>query len=118
MIKKNVIVGCKALIISYIITGIMLIVLSLLLYKLHWGMTVVYFGVILTYVVSNLIGAHILANHIRHKRFFVGLIFAAMYFVILMLISLVSGGGITGGFSETFKVLLVCACSAIFGSLF
>lgn len=117
MVKKNLSVIIKALIIGYVITGIILVILAVLLYKLHFGTTAVYIGIIIAYVTSNFVGGYLLANYFQHRRLLQGVAYAGLYFALLLVISVIAEGTMVGSIASAVKVAMLCICSAAFGSI-
>ena len=78
----------KALLASYVITGILLLLLTLLLYKFELDEKLVSAGIVTIYVVSTLIGGMIIGRLARIRRFLWGLSLGVIYFALLLLITL------------------------------
>ena len=74
----------KALLCAYIVTGIMLLVLTLLLYKLGLSEGNVNAGIILTYVISTFSGGFVAGKLMKVKKFLWGLLAGILYFVLLL----------------------------------
>lgn len=108
----------KSLLISFIVTGVLLVLLSFLLYKMRWSADQIQIGIILVYVISNIFGGHLLASKIGHQRFFWGVLFAFSYFCILLLISLAVNGSFMSDATQAVKALILCMAGGIVGSLF
>lgn len=116
--KEKAGIWLKSLLISFIVTGLLLVILSFLLYKMRWSTDQIQIGIILVYVVSNIAGGHLLASRIGHQRFFWGILFALSYFIILLLISLAIRGNFMEDSTQTIKALILCITGGIVGSLF
>ena len=84
---KNVLRFLKALLASYIVTGILLFLLTFLLYKFDWDEQMVTAGIVVIYVVSTFVGGFILGKIRRTRKFVWGLIVWVLYFALLFLIS-------------------------------
>ena len=78
----------KALLCAYIVTGIMLLILTILLYKAGLSEENVNAGIILTYVISTFAGGFVMGKLTGTKKFLWGLLLGVLYFVLLLLISL------------------------------
>lgn len=106
----------KALLASYIVTGVLLLILTLLLYKLELNEKIVSAAIVGIYLVSTLIGGIIIGKLVRVKRYLWGMGLGVIYFGLLLLITLgvyrtinqdaanlmttfvlCMGGGMTGG---------------------
>lgn len=78
----------KALLCAYIVTGILLLILTLLLYKAGLSEENVNAGIILTYVISTFSGGFVVGKLAGVKKFLWGLLSGVIYFLLLLLISL------------------------------
>lgn len=78
----------KSLLASYIVTGLLLLLLTFLLYQFDLDEQKVTAGIIVTYVVSTFVGGFIIGKLTRTKKFIWGLIIGVVYFLLLFLISL------------------------------
>lgn len=106
----------KALLCAYIVTGILLLVLTLLLYKAGLSEENVNAGIILIYVISTFAGGFVMGKLSGRRRFLWGLLSGILYFILLLAISagvyhslqsdaghlittfaLCAGGGMLGG---------------------
>lgn len=113
---KKVMWMLKALLASYIVTGILLLVLTLFLYKLELNEQMVSAAVIAIYLLSTFIGGIIIGKLTRVRKFLWGLVLGVIYFALLLFITLgvyrtlsadavsllttfilCSGGGMAGG---------------------
>ena len=106
----------KALLFSYVVTGISLLLLSVLLYKFEWNEHLVSAAIVAVYVLSTVVGGIVIGKLVRTRRFFWGLLLGNLYFILLLVITsilyrslsgnglnmltawiLCTGGGMTGG---------------------
>lgn len=86
----------KALLSAYIATGILLLLLALLLYKLQLSEARVNIGVIVIYVLSSFLAGFLEGKMMKARKFLWGSAAGLLYFVILSLISLAVGQGFSG----------------------
>ena len=77
----------KSLLASYIITGILLLILAFLVYKFELDEQVVIAGIVAIYVVSTFMGGYIIGKLTGAKKYIWGMIVGAVYFALLFLIS-------------------------------
>ncbi len=77
----------KSLLASYIVTGVLLLILTFLVYKFELDEQVVVAGIVAIYVVSTFMGGYIIGKLTGIKKFVWGMIIGAVYFVLLYLIS-------------------------------
>lgn len=78
----------KALLIAYVVTGVLLLILAVLLYKMELDEKAVSAGVIAIYVAATLIGGLAIGKMAKVKRFVWGLGLGLAYFALLVLITL------------------------------
>lgn len=107
----------KGLLVSYVVTAMVLVILSLLIYKLHWSSAVVNVCIICTYIIANALGSHIVAAFINHKRLPVGILFGIFYFLILLCVSLIVKDAMISSLWQTVKILFICVGGAVAGSI-
>jgi len=78
----------KALLLSYVVTVVMLAVLTLLLYKMELSEKMVSAGIVVIYVLSTLVGGLLIGKMARTRRFIWGISLGMLYFLLLLLITL------------------------------
>lgn len=77
----------KSLLASYIITGILLLVLAFLVYKFELDEQIVVGGVVSIYILSTFIGGFIIGKLTEVRRFLWGMVVGSIYVLLLFLIS-------------------------------
>lgn len=107
----------KALLCAYIVTGIMLLVLTLLLYKLGLSEGNVNAGIILTYVISTFSGGFVAGKLMKVKKFLWGLLAGVLYFVLLLLISVGVYHSLQGAVANVLTTLALCAGGGMLGGM-
>ena len=85
--KSGVMRIFQALLVSYIITGILLLVLAVLLYKLNLDKGKVTAGITGIYVVSAFAGGFLIGKLQKVRKFIWGLMLGILYFLLLVLVS-------------------------------
>lgn len=115
--KSKAVVILKILLITYIITGLLLLLLSFLMLKLDLSNQVLSGGIILTYILSSLVGGFLLGKTADEKRFLWGLVMGAVYFVVLLLISVLGNtmAGLETG--RMLSALMICIFSGMLGGM-
>ena len=78
----------KALLASYIVTGILLLLLTMALYKMELNEKMVSAAIVAIYVMATLIGGILIGKMAKVKRFIWGLGLGVAYFALLLLITL------------------------------
>lgn len=87
---NNIIRVLKALIVSYVVTGLLLLVLTFILYKFKLNNTQIFVGVVIIYLVSNLLGGYIIGRITKEKKFVWGVIIGLTYFIVLSIVSFIA----------------------------
>ena len=78
----------KGLLVSYVVTGVLLLLLAMALYRLELNEKSVSAAVIVIYVLSTLVGGIVIGKLAKVRRFLWGLLLGGSYFTLLMLITL------------------------------
>ncbi|GFI33515.1 hypothetical protein IMSAGC013_04925 [Lachnospiraceae bacterium] len=107
----------KILLAMYMVTGIMLLILSAMLYKMQLSESVVSIGIVLIYVISGLLGGFLSGKVMKRKRFVWGMAMGACYFLILALGSIVFHKGINMEMSRFATTLILCTASGMIGGM-
>lgn len=107
----------KALLASYIVTGILLFILTLLLYKFEWDEQMITAGIIAIYVISTFAGGFILGKLKGTRKFLWGLIMGILYFLLLFLISFGVYRSFDGNGTNVLTTLLLCAGGGMLGGM-
>ena len=117
--QKNikVIWWIKSLLASYIVTGILLLVLTFFMYKFELNEKIVSAAIVGIYVVSTLIGGMIIGKLTKSKRYLWGLVLGIIYFVLLLLITLGVYRTLNGDSVSIVTSLILCAGGGMTGGM-
>ena len=107
----------RALIAAYILSGILLVVLSFALFKLRLPEKQVNLAVCAVYILSCFFGGIIAGKTMRTRRFFWGLVLGSLYFLFLYLMSLAQKDGVTEDTKRLLSVLAMCTLSGMAGGM-
>lgn len=107
----------KTLFITYLLTGILLFSLAFILYKLRLSNTQVQTGVYLIYILSSFLGGFLAGKKMKSRRFLWGMLMGALYFLVLFLVSSLSGRPLESGFSYLLLVLGICLAGGTSGGM-
>ncbi len=113
---SNIRVVVKSLIISYIITGILLLLTALLLYRLEPQQSMVSVGILMIYVLSSFLGGILAGKGIRSRKFLWGLVTGTLYFIMLLAASWMCGG-IDAKAAEIITTMLLCLGGGMLGGM-
>ena len=117
--QKNikVIWRIKSLLASYIVTGILLLVLTFFMYKFELNEKIVSAAIVGIYVVSTLIGGMIIGKLTKSKRYLWGMVLGIIYFVLLLLITLGVYRTLNGDSVSIVTSLILCAGGGMTGGM-
>ena len=117
--QKNikVIWWIKSLLASYIVTGILLLVLTFFMYKFELNEKIVSAAIVGIYVVSTLIGGVIIGKLTKPKRYLWGMVLGIIYFVLLLLITLGVYRTLNGDRVSIVTSLILCAGGGMTGGM-
>ena len=101
----------------FIVSGILLLILALLLYKLEPAASVIKVGIVVIYVIAGLFGGIFLGKIMREQKFLWWLVAGILYFVILFLVSAIVKGGFDMEPSRVFTTLILCGASGMAGGM-
>lgn len=107
----------KALLCAYVVTGILLLVLTLLLYKAGLSEENVNAGIILVYVISTFSGGFVIGKLTGMRKFLWGLLLGVIYFVLLLLISLGIYHSLQADVMNLVTTFLLCAGGGMLGGM-
>ena len=107
----------KSLLCAYIVTGILLLILTLLLYKAGLSEENINAGIILTYVISTFAGGFVMGKLTGTKKFLWGLLLGVLYFVLLLLISLGVYHTLQAEITNLLTTFLLCAGGGMLGGM-
>lgn len=115
--STNAIVIVKSLLVSYVLSALLLLIISFVMYKFDPPSAVISVGIVLTYIVSCFVGGFILGTAKREKRFLWGIAVGAIYFLIIFIVSLVFSKDIFGNMGSTIAVLAMCGLGGMLGGM-
>ncbi|MEG0805664.1 MAG: TIGR04086 family membrane protein [Lachnospiraceae bacterium] len=107
----------KIMLVTYIATGILLLILSVLLYQFEIGEGLVRAGIIVTYVVSCFLGGFIAGKSRGQKKFLWGLLTGICYFLILFVGALAFQQNVSHEALKTVITAAICAGSGMAGGM-
>ena len=108
----------KGLLVSYIVTGVLIMLLAFLLYKFALPERVVGIGIIVIYIFSTFLGGFLLGKNMKVKKYLWGLINGMAYFIVLVIVSLIVNGGFQNTAGDFFLTMILCGGSGMLGGMF
>lgn len=107
----------KGLLFSYIITAFVLLLLSFLMLNLDLSGSVISGGIIFTYIVSAFTGGFFAGKKLEQRKFLWGLLLGVLYFVVLLLISLMMNRVSPLPINNLFTAFIICGISGMLGGM-
>lgn len=115
--SSRIVVMLRILLLSYLITGFLLLILTLITLKLDVSNSIVAGGIIFIYIISSFIGGFLTGKGANQKRFLWGIGIGAMYFIVLILISILTNSVIGLNTGRILSVMLICLVSGMAGGM-
>ena len=107
----------KALLFSYVGTGISLLLLSVLLYKFEWNEHLVSAAIVAVYVLSTVVGGIVIGKLVRTRRFFWGLLLGNLYFILLLVITIILYRSLSGNGLNMLTAWILCTGGGMTGGM-
>lgn len=115
--NSKVVVILRDLLVSYIITGLLLLLLAFLMLKADVSGGILNGGILLTYILSSFAGGFLLGKSADQKRFLWGLGMGALYFITLVLISILTNSVMGMEAGRVITVMAICLFSGMLGGM-
>lgn len=107
----------KALLFSYIMTAVILLLLSFILYKTQIPSGAVSVGVILAYVLSTFVGGFFIGKKVESKKFVWGIVTGVLYFLIILLIAVILNKEVFSSVGSVLMVFAMCSLGGMTGGM-
>ncbi len=105
------------LLISYMVTGILLLILAFTVFRFHLGESVVNIVIIAIYSLSTFVGGYAAGKKMKTHRFLWGFLMGLAYFVVLVLVSLLVNHSLKDFSGNFFTVLTLCMGGGMLGGM-
>lgn len=107
----------KCLMASYLITGVLLLVVAALLYKFSLGENVVEICIIAIYCIASLLAGLFFSKGATSRRFLWGMAAGAVYFLVICAVSMVLEQDFTPLSNSCITTFLICLGSGMLGGM-
>ena len=107
----------KALLAAYVVTGILLIILALALYKFELNEGAVTAGVTAVYLISTFTGGLVVGKLAKVMRFLWGIVMGILYFALLLLVTVGIYRTFHGSSTEILVTFALCAGGGMAGGM-
>jgi putative membrane protein (TIGR04086 family) len=115
-IDRRITFVLKSMLFGYLITAGLLLLLALFLYRFGLSEQVVSLAIIAIYVVVTFLLGLLAGKKMGTRKFLWGLLMGAVYFIVLILVSLAVNQGLSG-MNDFVTVFLLCAGSGMLGGM-
>lgn len=105
------------LLLSYLITIGGLLLLALLLYKIPLSESAINIGIIVIYILSTFLTTFICGRKMQHKKFLWGFILGTAYFLVLLVISLITNQSNVILGTNVLTSFMICAGAGTLGGM-
>ena len=116
-VERRAVWFLKSLLCAYIVTGILLVILALLLYKAGLGEEMANAGILLIYVISSFAGGFVMGKLTGNRKLLWGLVTGTLYFVLLIVISLGLYRSVQTDLMNLVTTFLLCAGGGMLGGM-
>ena len=107
----------RALIASYIVTGIALLGLAFAMYKCGLSERAVQFGITFIYIFAAAVGGLVVGRQVKQKKFIWGFIVGLLYVAIIFVTSLITSKGGDVIAARGLTTLLLCVGGGTLGGM-
>lgn len=107
----------KCLLLSYLLTTGLLLLLALLLYRFNLTEKVVSACIVGIYILVTFLAGFLAGKREGNRKFLWGLLLGGLYFLILIVISLIVNQGMGEVAGNFFTVLILCCGSGMLGGM-
>lgn len=107
----------KCLLFSYLLTTGLLLLLALMLYRFGLSEQIVSICIIAIYVIVTFLAGLIAGKREGNRKFLWGLLIGTLYFLVLLIVSLMVNHGMSSITGNFFTVLMLCAGSGMLGGM-
>ncbi len=107
----------KCLLASFVFTGIMLVLLAFLLFKMNLTEKIISVAMIIIYVAASFVAGILAGKMIKVRRFLWGLVEGAAYFLVLFVLSLILNGSAEVLADSCFTTFILCAAGGTLGGM-
>lgn len=107
----------KSLLCSYTLTGVMLLILAFLLFKMDLSEAVVSVGIIVIYILSCFLGGLLLGRKMKKQKYVWGLLLGTGYFLLLAGVSCLVERSFSMNPAQIITTFAMCAGGGTLGGM-
>lgn len=102
---------------TYLLTGILLLLLAFLVYQFGLGEKAVGIFIIVIYAAVNFCGGFFMGKKKKVKKYLAGFVMGILYFAFLVLVSLLCNHGLQDLSGNFFTTMIICTGSGMLGGM-
>ena len=107
----------RSLLFSYLLSGLLLLLISLAMYRFQLKESQVRVCVTLVYILSGALAGFLAGRGFKRQRFFCGFLAGLLYFLVLLAVSMALGQGLNPEPVQLATVFALCAGGGILGGV-
>ena len=116
--KESMLIPVMVILVTmYIITGMLLLLLAFLMYKMDLGEPVVNGAIIAIYIIAGFLGGFLMGKKAGVKKYLWGLLMGALYYGVLLLVGVFLDQGIDAEPVGLLSTMVLCLLSATAGGM-
>ena len=116
--KESMLIPVLVILVTmYIITGMLLLLLAFLMYKMDLTEPVVNGAIIAIYIVAGFFGGFLMGKKVGVKKYLWGLLMGALYYGVLILVGLILHQGLGAEPVHLLSTMILCLLSATAGGM-
>lgn len=116
--KESMLIPVMVILVTmYIITGILLLLLAFLMYKMDLAEPVVNGAIIAIYIIAGFFGGFLMGKKAGVKKYLWGLLMGALYYGVLLLVGVILHQGLDAEPVQLLSTMMLCLLSATAGGM-
>ena len=116
--KESMLIPVMVILVTmYIITGMLLLLLAFLMYRMDLAEPVVNGAIIAIYIIAGFFGGFLMGKRAGVKKYLWGLLMGALYYGVLLLVGVVLHQGLNGEPVHLLSTMVLCLLSATAGGM-
>ena len=116
--KESMLIPVMVILVTmYVISGILLLLLAFLMYRMDLAEPVVNGAIIAIYIIAGFLGGFLMGKKAGVKKYLWGLLMGALYYGVLLLVGVVLHQGLNGEPVHLLSTMVLCLLSATAGGM-
>ncbi len=116
--KESMVIPVMVVLVTmYIVTGIMLLLLAFLMYRMELSEPVTNGAIIAIYIISGFLGGFLIGKKVGVKKYLWGFLVGALYYGVLFLVGLLLHQSVDVDAVHLISTMVLCLLSATAGGM-